>query len=124
MFKHFLHLTFLGLISASVAHAGTPRLARIVPPGGQRGTTVEVMFQGRYLEKPEEVLVYEPGITVESVELVDGNVEVRGYRGRVEAGAGVRVKLKIADDCPLGQHGMRLRTAQGISETVGRSAEK
>lgn len=101
---------------ASAAEAGTPRLARIVPPGGQRGTTVEVMLQGRYLEKPEEVLVYEPGITVESVEQVEGNVEFRGYRGRVESGSGVRVKLKIADDCPLGVHGMRLRTAAGISE--------
>src|SRR4029079_1021898 len=79
------------LASAFIAEAGTPRLARIVPPGGQRGTTVEVMFQGRYLDKPEEVLVYEPGITVESVELVEGNVEFRGYRGRVESGAGVRV---------------------------------
>jgi hypothetical protein len=104
------------LASAFIAEAGTPRLARIVPPGGQRGTTVEVMFQGRYLEKPEEVLVYEPGITVESVGLIEGNVEIRGYRGRVEAGSGVRVKLKIADDCPLGVHGMRLRTAAGISE--------
>lgn len=101
---------------ASAAEAGTPRLARIVPPGGQRGTTVEVMFQGRYLDKPEEVLVYEPGITVESVEQVEGNVEFRGYRGRVESGSGVRVKLKIADDCALGVHGMRLRTAAGISE--------
>ena len=105
----------IGLI-AHVAEAGTPRLARIVPPGGQRGTTVEVMFQGRYLDKPEEVLVYEPGITVESVEIVEGNVEFRGYRGRVESGSGVRVKLKVADDCPLGVHGMRLRTAAGISE--------
>lgn len=104
------------VFAATAAHAGTPRLARIVPPGGQRGTTVEVMFQGRYLEKPEEVLVYEPGITVESVEQVEGNVEFRGYRGRVESGSGVRVKLKIADDCPLGVHGMRLRTAAGISE--------
>ena len=103
-------------VSVTVAEAGTPRLARIVPPGGQRGTTVEVMFQGRYLDKSEEVLVYEPGITVESVELVEGNVEFRGYRGRVESGSGVRVKLKIADDCPLGVHGMRLRTAAGISE--------
>src|SRR5262249_19220383 len=62
------------------------------------------------------VLVYEPGIAVESVEQVEGNVEFRGYRGRVESGSGVRVKLKIADDCPLGVHGMRLRTAAGISE--------
>lgn len=104
------------LASAFIAEAGTPRLARIVPPGGQRGTTVEVMLQGRYLDKPEDVLVYEPGITVESVESVEGNIEIRGYRGRVEAGSGIRVKLKIADDCPLGVHGMRLRTAAGISE--------
>lgn len=106
----------LVLASAFVAEAGTPRLARIAPPGGQRGTTVEVMLQGRYLEKPEEVLVYEPGITVESIEAVEGNVEFRGYRGRVEAGSGIRVKLKIADDCPLGVNGLRLRTASGISE--------
>ena len=104
------------LVAAVAVEAGTPRLARVVPPGGQRGTTVEVMFQGRYLDKPEEVLVYEPGITVESVEMIEGNVEIRGYRGRVEAGSGVRVKLKIADDCLLGVHGMRLRTAAGISE--------
>jgi hypothetical protein len=104
------------LAIASTTQAGTPRLARIVPPGGQRGTTVEVMLQGRYLDKPEEVLVYEPDITVESVEAVEGNVEFRGYRGRVESGSGVRVKLKIADDCPFGVHGMRLRTAAGISE--------
>lgn len=104
------------LVAAVAAEAGTPRFARIVPPGAQRGTTVEVMLQGRYLEKPEEVLIYEPGITVESVEPVEGNVEFRGYRGRVESGSGVRVKLKIADDCPLGVHGMRLRTAAGISE--------
>lgn len=115
MLKHFFFLAAL-LISVQVAEAGTPRLARIVPSGGQRGTTVEVMLQGRYLDKPEEVLVYEPGITVESVEQVEGNVEFRGYRGRVESGSGVRVKLKIADDCPLGVHGMRLRTAAGISE--------
>ncbi len=116
MLKHFFFLISILLISTSSATAGTPRLARIVPPGGQRGTTVEVMLQGRYLDKPEEVLVYEPGITVESVEMIEGNVEMRGYRGRVEAGSGVRVKLKIADDCSLGVHGMRLRTAAGISE--------
>ena len=98
------------------AQAGLPRLTRIVPPGGQRGTTVEVQFQGRYLEKPQEILIYEPGITVESLELIEGEVEIRGRRNRVESGAAVRVKLKIADDCTLGVHGMRLRTASGISE--------
>ncbi|MFM9962999.1 MAG: pre-peptidase C-terminal domain-containing protein [Planctomycetaceae bacterium] len=116
MFKHCFLLTSLVLFTTSMAQAGTPRLTRIVPLGGQRGTTVEVMLQGRYLDKPEEVLVYEPGITVESIEAIEGNIEIRGYRGRVEAGAGVRVKLKVADDCPLGVHEMRLRTATGLSE--------
>ena len=116
MLKHYFLLTSVLLIATTVAQAGTPRLARIVPAGGQRGTTVEVVFQGKYLDKPEEVLVYEPGITVESLEFLEGNVEIRGRRDRVEAGSGVRVKLKIADDCSLGVHGLRLRTASGISE--------
>ncbi len=105
----------LGLIP-EITQAGLPRLTRIVPPGGQRGTTVEVMFQGKYFEKPEEILIYEPGITVESLELLEGNVEIRGRRNRIESGSGIRVKLKIAEDCALGAHGMRLRTATGISE--------
>lgn len=104
------------LASALVAEAGTPRLSRILPPGGQRGTTVEVIFQGKYLDKPEEVLIYEPGITVESIEPIDGDVQIVGYRGRSETGAGIRVKLKVSDDCPLGVHGMRLRTANGVSD--------
>jgi hypothetical protein len=90
------------------AFAGSPRLARISPPGGQRGTTVEVFFQGRYLEQPREVLLYEPGITVEAVELAD--------TPQAEAGTRVRARLKLADDCPLGPHGLRLRTASGVTE--------
>lgn len=103
-------------ISALPAEAGLPRLTRIVPPGAQRGTTVEVVLQGQHFSKPEEVMVYEPGITVESLEPMEGDVEIRGRRNRIEKGSGIRVKLKIADDCELGLHGMRLRTATGISE--------
>jgi hypothetical protein len=98
------------------AEAGSPRLARILPPGGQRGTTVEVQFTGRYLDKPEEVMLYGPGITVESIEFLEGEVEVNGRKERVEPGTRVRVRLKLADDCPLGAHGMRLRTAHGVSD--------
>ncbi len=105
----------VGLVSQT-AEAGLPRLTRIVPPGAQRGTTVEVVLQGQHFSKPEEVMVYEPGITVESLEPMEGEVEIRGRRNRIEKGSGIRVKLKIADDCELGLHGMRLRTATGISE--------
>ncbi|MBI5757770.1 MAG: PPC domain-containing protein [Planctomycetales bacterium] len=112
----------IALASITVAEAGTPRLTRLTPPGGQRGTTVEVFFNGRYLEKPQEVLFYEPGITVESIEALEetdpnANRGQGGGRGDGRnAGPRVRVKLKLADDCPLGPHGLRLRTSNGISD--------
>jgi hypothetical protein len=111
---HLLLCTILCV--CTLAQAGTPRLSRLTPPGGQRGTTVEVYFTGRYLEEPREVLFYEQGIAVESIEPLSGEVLVAGRRGRVEPGMQVRVRLRLADDCPLGSHGMRLRTAFGVSD--------
>ncbi len=117
MFFRKLSLASVVAIAAfSTVEAGAPRLARITPPGGQRGTTVEVQFVGRYLGDPHEVLVYEPGITVESVTYVEGETSVGGRKERVDAGTRVLVKLKIDENCDLGPHGLRLRTANGLSE--------
>ena len=104
------------MASPAVADAGSPRLLRMVPPGGQRGSTVDVQLTGRYLEKPEEVLFYEPGITVEAIEYLEGQIEINGRKDRVEPGTRVQVRLKIADDCAIGPHGLRVRTANGISD--------
>ena len=106
----------LGVAAVSVAQAGSPRLVKVSPPGGQRGTSVEAYFQGKYLEKPDEVLMYGPGITVESVEALEGEVQISGRKEKVESGTRVRVRLKLADDCPLGAHGLRLRTANGLTD--------
>ncbi len=116
MLRTFFLLTATLLVSASSVHAGSPRLARLSPPGGQRGTTVEAYFQGKYLDKPDEVLLYEPGITIESVEAVEGEIQINGRKEKVEAGTRVRVRLKLAEDCPLGLHGLRLRTASGLTD--------
>ena len=106
------------LFGAAVASAGSPKLARITPPGGQRGTTAEVFFTGRFLEQPREVLFYEPGITAESIEMVEkAPADPSGRMAAVEPGTQVRVRLKIAaSDCPLGPHGLRLVTRDGITE--------
>lgn len=111
----------LSLLLLSVAaEAGSPRLARIVPAGGQRGATVTVEFAGRYLEQPREVILYEPGITVEEIEKIDGetdsNDRQNGRRDRGAVNSRVRVRLKLAEDCELGPHGMRLLTANGVTE--------
>ncbi|MBA4191902.1 MAG: hypothetical protein C0467_28315 [Planctomycetaceae bacterium] len=110
-------LAFAGLLLCmAAADAGTPRLTRMYPPGGQKGTTVEVEFTGKYLELPREVLFYEPGITLESIEMVESIPGPGGKSVPVEAGTRIRAKLKLAADCPLGAHGMRLRTASGLTE--------
>ena len=104
------------LFVVSPVLAGTPRLARVTPPGGQKGTTVEVEFTGRNLDQPREVLFYEPGITVESIKAVESIVGANGKAVPVDPGTRVRARLKLAEDCPLGLHGLRLRTRDGLSE--------
>jgi len=84
------------------ARAGTPVVSRVTPPGARRGTTVEVNLSGRRLEKVKEVLLYYPGIEIVSLEAVRDNL--------------VKARFKIAPDCRLGEHALRLRTARGISE--------
>ena len=92
-------------------------MARVSPPGGQRGTVVEVEFTGRALEQPKDVLFYEPGISVESLAMVETAL-LNGKSVAVEPGYRVKAKLKLAADCPLGAHGMRLRTSGGLTEYV------
>ena len=83
------------------AHAVAPRLANILPPGAQRGTEVEVRFTGQRLDDTKEIVFYTPGISVASMEASTNRV---------------KATLKIAPDCRLGEHQMRLRTATGVSE--------
>lgn len=103
------------LACAAVSEAGTPHLQKIVPPGAQRCTSVDVELQGRFLDLPEEVLLYEPGLAVETIQMLV-EADVNGRTTKIDQGTRVRVRLVIAADCPLGLHGLRLRTAQGISD--------
>lgn len=116
----FLTHSFLcalcALCGESLAAGGPPRVAKVIPPGGQKGATVEVEFTGRHLVGPREVLFYEPGISVESIKPVESVVAPNGKPVAVEAGTRVRARLKLAEDCPLGAHGLRLRTRDGLSE--------
>jgi hypothetical protein len=83
------------------AHAVSPRLTNILPAGAQRGTEVEVRFTGQRLEDTKEIVFYTPGISMVSM----------------EAGTNrVKATLRVAPDCRLGEHQMRLRTATGVSE--------
>lgn len=104
-------------LCGSFAVAGSPRLTRITPPGGTRGTEATVEFVGRYLDEPKEVLFYETGITASTIEKVE-TTTINGRTVPADPGTRVRVKFAIAADCPLGAHGLRLRTADGLTEYV------
>lgn len=91
------------LISADIL-AAKPSFTRINPPGFQRGQEIEVLLQGDRLKDAQEILYFEPGVSTKSIVAEDDKK--------------VKVTLNVAPDCRLGQHGMRLRTATGLSDVV------
>jgi len=90
----------LGLfVGASTATANSPVFQFPLPDGGQRGTQVPLTLHGQRLTGIEEVVFYEPGITVEGIELVNDSQ--------------AKATFVIAPDCRLGEHKLRLRTKSG-----------
>jgi hypothetical protein len=73
-----------------------------MPRGAQRGTEAVLDFSGARLADAKEVLVYYPGITVTNLAVVNPQQ--------------LKVTVKIAPDCRLGEHCFRVRASSGISE--------
>lgn len=84
------------------ARASSPELAVILPRGAQRGTEATFVFNGARLGDAKEVLFYSPGFKVTMLQAVTDNQ--------------VKVTTRIAPNCQLGEHAVRLRTATGVSE--------
>jgi hypothetical protein len=94
--------SLIPLLAAPALHSATPSLGAIRPVGGQRGTEMDVTLSGERLGDALEIIYYQRGISTLSIKKVDNN--------------NVTAKIKIAPDCPLGLHDLRVRTASGISE--------
>ena len=95
-------LATLGMLVAAVpAWAVAPTVRLIQPVGGQRGTEVIVTLTGQRLADIQEILFYQPGITVTKI--------VGGKDAQAVA------TFKIAEGAQLGLHDFRVRTATGIS---------
>lgn len=93
-------LTILAV--ATVAEASSPALSIIMPRGVQRGADTEVTMSGARLNDAEEILFYRPGVTATKITPVNANA--------------IKVNLKVAADCRLGEHIAQVRTKSGISE--------
>ena len=83
--------------------AFTPTIGIIQPRGGQRGTEMTIRLSGDRLYEPQEILLYQPGITI-------SNLEKEGDQHKV-----VKATITIAPNAPLGEHLMRLRCKGGVT---------
>jgi hypothetical protein len=97
----------LAVLAAPAAPAraplpGSPTIEVVLPRGGQRGSEATLTFVGDRLADAAEVLCFEPGLEVLSLEAPDEKHAV--------------AKVRIAADAALGEHRLRLRTRTGISE--------
>src|ERR1051325_1650769 len=88
------------LAGAATASAVAPNFSNTQPPGGQRGTEVEVRLNGDRLADAEEVIFYDKGITAQIVSATNSFVTA---------------KFKIAPGCRIGEHDLRVRTRGGVS---------
>ena len=110
-FRMALLATLLTTFLASSASAIQQRQVEFVSPrGGSRGTTVEILLQGMDLEGPREILFYRPGIVASDFETLPTLKEPIGLAHGGKAIEQVRVRFRIAADCPVGEHPFRLRT--------------
>jgi len=95
-------VALIGALCAGVSRAGTPELSQVLPRGGQRGTEVDVVLHGQRLADAQEILFYDPSITVTNL--------------TAASPTDIKAHLKIAPDARIGEHQLRLRTASGVSE--------
>jgi hypothetical protein len=97
-----LVLATLACLTAVASAGFTPVLTLVSPRGAQRGTEVEVTFSGDRMDDIQEVMFYEPGISVSNIQPHDGKKP--------------KAKFTIAPDARLGEYSLRVRTASGVTE--------
>jgi hypothetical protein len=84
------------------ARAVAPKLNSITPAGGQRGTELDISLNGARLDDVREIVFHTAGIELVKLEPPKTN--------------SLKAHVRIAPDCRLGEHLLRVRTATGVSD--------
>jgi hypothetical protein len=88
-------------LCGSFSFAASPSISFPLPRGAQRGTEQVIVLNGGNLIDAQELFFYSPGFTISKLEVVNNNQ--------------LKATVKIAPDCRLGEHSLRLRCASGLS---------
>lgn len=97
----------LGLFAAGTTFGAQPKVIQLQPRGLQRGHEVDLAITGTNLEDAESLMLYDSGLEVLSFEPATDEKQV---------GKQITVRLKVAEDCPIGAQRLRVRTRTGESE--------
>lgn len=92
----------LGLLVSLAAGAVSPNLVTVLPRGIPRGAETEVTLVGDNLADAVDIMFHDSGIELVSM-------------APQEDGKQVKAVLRVAPDCPVGTHGLRVRTKSGVS---------
>ena len=92
------------LLFAVLSVSAQPRPQYLNPCGGVRGQEVDVKITGNSLQTISDVLFYEEGISL--VKIIEAKPKE------------LKLKLKIADNCSLGSHHIRLFGKDNFSEVL------
>src|SRR5262249_23996378 len=98
-----IHLFSLCVLCAlcGKCFSASPSIGDPRPRGGQRGTEQVIVIPGGNLADAQEVVFYSRGFTVTKLEVVNPSQ--------------LKATVKIAADCRLGEHSLRVRCASGLS---------
>ncbi len=91
-------------VSGAPADPPTPTLARVMPLGGQRGTTIDLTLVGEYLA---------------NAQTVEFDCRDLAWEATTHASSGrLQGRVSILPDAALGPHMFRVRTADGYSTSA------
>src|SRR5579872_3539574 len=94
-----------GLANRACAQAAIPAVASTQPQAAAPGQTVDVKFRGGNLANPTQLWTSFPAEVILPAEIAGNGTNA----------AEITYRLKLPSDAPLGVHGVRVVTAQGVS---------
>src|SRR5262245_42512868 len=119
----FIMTAFAALVAAvsgSAQSTPTPRLLYVMPPGGQAGTSVEILLTGQDIDNAEGLHFNFPGVKIERIgtektpDVVDPKTKKPPPKMAVGA-LSQKFRVTLPANAPLGIQDVRIITKGGIS---------
>ena len=97
----FLRLLLFALAFSLSLQAVEPTITSLLPRGGMRDSVQEIRIRGQRLDEAAEMLFYSEGIKATNIV--------------VEKSTSLKASLSISKETAFGQHNLRVRTNEGLS---------